>query len=44
MGWEGMGCVVNPGLVRAPSAGGGEIDAEWAGSAVGGQNFVEAVT
>ena len=38
-----MDGVVGPGLGSAPGAGGGEVDAEGAGGAVGGQDFGEAV-
>src|SRR5271170_80134 len=42
-GGHGAGGVVGPGLRCAPGAGGGEVDAEGAGGAVGGQDFGEAV-
>ena len=39
----GAGSVVGPGLRCSPAAAGGEVDAEGAGGAVGGQDFGEAV-
>ncbi len=38
-----MDGVVGPGLRGSPEAGGGEVDAEGAGGAVGGQYFDEAI-
>ena len=45
LGFGGCGVrgVVGPGLGCAPGAGGGEVDAEGAGGAVGGQDLGEAV-
>ena len=40
--WE-MGRRVGPGLGFAPGTGGGEVDAEGAGGAVGWQDFVQAI-
>src|SRR5438270_7519173 len=39
----GTGGVVGPGLRPTPGAGSGEVDAEGAGGAVGGEDFGEAV-
>ncbi len=43
-GGRGVGGVVGPGLGCSPEAGGGEVDAEGTGGAVGGQDFGKAVT
>ena len=43
MGRRGARGVVDPGLSCSPGAGGGEVDVEGAGGAIGGQDFGEAV-
>ena len=42
-GEGGTGGVVDPGLSPVPRAGGGEVDAEWTGGSVGGEDFGKAV-
>src|SRR5271155_2577841 len=43
LGFGGLGGVVGPDLWGAPGVSAGEVDAEGAGGAVGGQDFREAV-